>query len=116
MSRIFKNRKVFKLKEIDSTNLYASKLKPETPEGSLVWADYQILGRGQGLNKWESIKGQNLTFSVLLRPTFLKAMQQFYLSKIISLSIADFLSPILLYNRANKSVLSAESLISMDQP
>jgi BirA family transcriptional regulator, biotin operon repressor / biotin---[acetyl-CoA-carboxylase] ligase len=92
MARMFKNRKIFKLKEVNSTNLVAGKLPNGTPEGSVIWAEYQTQGRGQGENYWESSKRENLTFSILVYPTFLKAVQQFYLSKIISLSVADFLS------------------------
>jgi BirA family transcriptional regulator, biotin operon repressor / biotin---[acetyl-CoA-carboxylase] ligase len=92
MARIFKNRKIFKLKEVNSTNFYAGKLPEGTPDGSVIWAECQTQGRGQGENCWESAIGENLTFSIIVYPTFLKAVQQFYLSKIISLSVADFLS------------------------
>jgi BirA family biotin operon repressor/biotin-[acetyl-CoA-carboxylase] ligase len=92
MARIFKNSKIFKLKEVESTNFYANKLPDGTPEGSVVWADFQKNGRGQGANSWESDKDQNLTFSVVLYPIFLKATRQFYLSKIVSLAVADFIS------------------------
>lgn len=92
MSKIFKNIKIIKVEETESTNIYAGKLSGTVSEGSIVWADYQTLGRGNGSNVWESQRGMNLTFSVVLYPTFLKAVQQFYLSKAISLSIADFIS------------------------
>lgn len=92
MSKVFPRRKVFRLKEVDSTNLYASKLPESTPEGSVVVAEYQSKGRGQGSNKWESMPGENLMCSIILKPTFLKANMQFYLSKAIALAVADFIS------------------------
>jgi BirA family biotin operon repressor/biotin-[acetyl-CoA-carboxylase] ligase len=100
MAKIFENRKVIKLKEVDSTNIYAGRLSGDTPDGTVVWADVQLNGRGLGKNSWEGADGQNLTFSIKVYPTFLKAVQQFYLSKIVSLSVADF---IFLYT-ANVSV------------
>lgn len=92
MKKIFKSGKIFELDEVDSTNNYASLLSVNTPEGSIVWALEQTQGRGQGKNRWESEPGKNLTFSIVLYPTFLDASDQFYISKIISLALADFIS------------------------
>ncbi|MDP4187625.1 MAG: biotin--[acetyl-CoA-carboxylase] ligase, partial [Bacteroidota bacterium] len=82
--------------EIDSTNYFAMNLamKPDTEEFTVVWADEQTSGRGEGNNFWESEAGKNLTFSIILKPCFLKIEQQFFLSKAISLAIANFLQPI----------------------
>ncbi len=92
MEKVFKNRRIFELNVVDSTNSYASELPPGMPEGSIVWALNQIKGRGQGNNRWESEPGKNLTFSIILYPTFLKAADQFYISKVISLAVADLLA------------------------
>ncbi len=51
------------------------------PEGIAVAAHVQEQGRGQRGNSWQSKEGENLTFSLLLRPTFLKVEEQFILSK-----------------------------------
>lgn len=85
--------KIIKLDSVGSTNDYALELlKTTTPEnGTIVWAKDQIKGKGQHENIWESEPGKNLTFSIILYPTFLKADQQFYLTKIISLSVRDYL-------------------------
>ncbi len=57
-----------------------------------MWfAEYQTNGRGQRGNKWESSTGKNLTFSILLKPTFLTAAQQFAISEVISLGICKYL-------------------------
>lgn len=88
----FANKHIFSLEDVDSTNSYASTLPVDTPEGSIVVANFQTKGRGQGQNYWESEKDKNLTFSILLKPVFVKAVNQFYLSKIVSLAMADLIS------------------------
>lgn len=61
-------------------------------EGLVIAAEFQSLGRGQRGNKWDSERGMNLTFSILARPTFLAVADQFYLSKVTSVAICDWLS------------------------
>jgi len=61
------------------------------PEGLVVAAYVQEQGRGQRGNRWMSEEGKNITFSLLLRPIFLKVEEQFTLSKVIALSISDWL-------------------------
>jgi len=82
------------LSEVNSTNLYASQLIKDNKfsEGTVVVAQNQTSGKGQAENKWVSENGKNLTFSVILTPVFLSAERQFLLSKIVSLSIIDFLN------------------------
>lgn len=58
----------------------------------IVWSDEQTNGRGQRGNSWESEEGSNLTFSILTLPHFLRADQQFLLSKLISNSIVSTLA------------------------
>jgi len=90
MERI--GNRIIELKEIDSTNAYAGRLlqSGDVEEGTVVWAFSQTAGKGQGENKWESEPGKNLTFSLVLHPSFLRAEQQFYLNKVISLGVVDF--------------------------
>lgn len=66
-----------------------------TPEGLTILADHQTAGRGQRGNHWQAAAGQNLTFSVLLRPTFLAATQQFDLSIAVALAGYDTLRALL---------------------
>lgn len=84
-------RKYFRV--LDSTNNYASSIagKYGISEGTIVRAGYQMKGRGQAENSWESHPGKNLTLSLILYPRFLPPDKQFYLSEIVSLGIADFL-------------------------
>jgi len=85
--------KIDKVSETLSTNELLKNLadKESLPEGYTVVAVAQTAGRGQIGASWESQPGQNLTFSVLLRPDFLKADRMFMISKVVSLAIADYL-------------------------
>lgn len=60
-------------------------------EGDIVIADRQSAGRGQRGNHWESNTGENLTFSMVLNPSFLPIADQFLLSETVSLAIVDVL-------------------------
>ncbi len=75
-----------------STNTFLTNLAGEKklPEGFTVITGNQSAGRGQGQNHWESEPGCNLTFSTLFYPSFIKAVDQFLISKAIALGISDF--------------------------
>lgn len=73
-----------------STNTYVRELLGagiELPELTVVDADYQSGGRGQGGNRWESERGMNLTFSLVCHPTFVRATEQFILSQAIAVAV-----------------------------
>lgn len=76
---------------IDSTNLQAERELQSADEGTVWIADYQTSGRGQRGNVWESAKGANLMFTILLRPVFLPAQEQFLISQITALAIVNYL-------------------------
>ncbi len=61
-------------------------------EGLVVAAHFQEHGRGQRGNAWESGSGLNLTFSVLLRPTFIRVEEQFLISKVVAVAICDWVA------------------------
>src|SRR5690606_4854707 len=94
ISGLFVGQNIVSLKRVDSTNDYLKKQvansKP-VPEGTVILAEEQFAGRGQFDNKWLSQPGQNLTFSILLSPSFLPISQQFSLNIAISLAINDVL-------------------------
>lgn len=77
--------------EMDSTSRVLRQWCEEgrIDEYTVVVTDFQTAGRGQRGNTWESEKGKNLMFSLLLTPTFLPANKQFLLSQIASLAIKD---------------------------
>lgn len=87
------NVQIIPLKEVDSTNSYLRRLQPEDIKKEFVVAvaESQTAGRGQRGNSWESEPGKNLTFSILMRPTFVEAREQFILSQAIALSIKETL-------------------------
>ncbi len=55
----------------------------------VIWSEYQSSGRGQRGHTWHSTEGENLTFSVVLRPTFLPIVEQFLLSEVVALALVD---------------------------
>jgi BirA family biotin operon repressor/biotin-[acetyl-CoA-carboxylase] ligase len=83
---------LLRLAETGSTNLSAIEMlsKDRPDEGTVIMTDHQTKGKGTDNNSWESEKGKNLTFSLILYPAFF-ADQQFILNKAISLGIYDFL-------------------------
>lgn len=80
-------------KTVSSTNEYAKKvLQNENPSDfTIISANEQLIGKGQRTNSWHSQAGKNLTFSLIMFPDFLKVTEQFYLSKMISLGILEYL-------------------------
>lgn len=81
------------LPKCHSTNDIAADLyrKRIIPPGAVVITDQQLAGKGQRGNKWESAAGQNLTFSLVLKPDFLEADKSFYLNISASLALSDVL-------------------------
>ena len=65
------------------------------PEGTVILAEEQYAGRGQGAGIWISEPGKNLTFSMLLKPRFLPLQKQFMLNKALSLAVYDALFPLI---------------------
>lgn len=94
-SGLFVGQNLVTLKEVDSTNTFlknlASNSKP-LPEGTVIMAENQYAGRGQQQNRWFTEPGKNLSFSILLKPTFLLLNDQFALTQAISLGVAKALS------------------------
>ena len=84
------------LLEVDSTNRYvrdeAAALWKNRGTGdfAVVTAGHQTAGRGQRGNTWNSNAGENLLFSLLVRPgETLEVSKQFLLSQAVALSIHD---------------------------
>lgn len=79
--------------ELPSTNLFLNELlqQSDCEEFYCVSTDFQSKGRGQTGNGWESERGKNLTFSLLLKPVFLSPVSQFVISQLISVSLKKVL-------------------------
>ncbi|MBE9547384.1 MAG: biotin--[acetyl-CoA-carboxylase] ligase [Proteobacteria bacterium] len=66
--RLIGNRVHF-LREVDSTNIYASRLAMEgAPDGTVVIADCQTKGKGRMGRVWQSPPERNIYTSIILRP------------------------------------------------
>lgn len=87
-----KSLKIIRLDEVDSTNNYLRNYQPDEDEVmTVVVAENQTAGRGQGTNRWESEPGKNLTFSILVHPLFQPVRHQFQLSEVGALAIKEAL-------------------------
>ena len=80
--------------EVDSTNTRLFADKESKPSGTVYCALSQNNGKGQRGNRWESRKGENLTFSVLFRPESIPADRQFVISQASALSVSEYLKGI----------------------
>lgn len=67
-------------------------------EGTLLWTNHQTQGKGQRGNSWIAEQNQNLTFSILLHPTFLAPRESFWITIVVSLGVRDALAEILKNN------------------
>ena len=77
-----------------STNTWVAQClrQEELPAGTVVITDHQYQGRGQRGHGWASEPHKNLTFSVVLYPTFLSAPQSFSLNIITALALHQVLA------------------------
>lgn len=80
---------IYRFSTLASSNDEAA-LKRYT-EGDVIVAESQSAGRGQRGHRWESEVGQNLTFSLVLEPTFVAPANQFLLSEAVALGVVDML-------------------------
>ena len=87
--------KIIHIDETDSTNRW---LKEQGEQNMIVVADYQTAGKGCGTNSWESERGKNLTFSLLIHPEGISAKEQFFISEAVSVALCETLAPYI-YNK-----------------
>ena len=80
------------LDSTDSTNARMSAEKDNLGDMSVIAAMEQTAGRGQRGNSWESSKGENLTFSILLKPKDIHLQEQFSVSEAVAVGTADYLA------------------------
>ncbi|MES2518206.1 MAG: biotin--[acetyl-CoA-carboxylase] ligase [Bacteroidota bacterium] len=92
---LFTGKTLKYLSNCHSTNDIAAEMiqsESHVFEGTVIITDNQTAGRGQRGNIWQASIGENLTFSLILKPNFLRASDQFQLNVAISLGVFDFLS------------------------
>jgi len=84
--------KIIHIAETDSTNRWLREKTPPLPAGEcVVIAEYQTAGKGCGSNSWESERGKNLTFSMLIHPEALPANEQFHITEVVSVALCETL-------------------------
>lgn len=89
--------KMLELDEVTSTNDFLRGYRPvgSEPRIVLVTAEFQTAGRGAGENRWESNRGENLMFSILVHPRHIPVGRVFVLSEIIALSVRQAVDDLL---------------------
>jgi BirA family biotin operon repressor/biotin-[acetyl-CoA-carboxylase] ligase len=96
-STLFVGQNLIKLLAVDSTNSFLKRMLSNSeplPEGPVIMAENQYSGRGQVESTWYAEPGKNLTFSILLHPSFLPIQQQFTLNMAVSVAIRQTLMAI----------------------
>ena len=81
--------RVIRLDEVDSTNRWLRENVAAVEATTVCVADFQTAGRGCGTNSWESERGKNLLFSLLMHPDGIEARQQFQISMATALAVSD---------------------------
>jgi BirA family biotin operon repressor/biotin-[acetyl-CoA-carboxylase] ligase len=76
---------------LESTNKTAAELLnlSKVQHGAVILAREQTAGRGQRGRSWISAAGVDLMMSVVLKPTLLRADEQFALCKVVALAVAE---------------------------
>lgn len=80
--------------ELDSTNSEARRHLADIDNLSVIAAAYQTAGRGQGDHTWTSSRGENLTFTVVLKfgRGFLLAKDSLLITQLTTLALRRLLS------------------------
>jgi len=86
--------KITRYNSLESTNNFVAKqlIDGLYAKGEVVLARFQTEGRGQRGSSWQSLPGDNLTFSFALPSNFLNIHAHFILSKAVSVAIYEMLS------------------------
>lgn len=97
MESLFIGRNTIFLSDVSSTNSYALSMlnNVNVAEGTIIQANYQTQGKGQRGLQWSALQGLNLTFSVILKPSFLPLTKLFYLYQISALACFDSLTELI---------------------
>ena len=87
------NYRVFKLLEVDSTNVWAKAAYNNKliSGGAAIVSETQTAGRGQMRTKWHDEPGKNLLFTLVVDVSHLPAVSFFRLNEAASLALIDVL-------------------------
>ena len=87
--QIINGHPVIELLSVDSSNNYAAiLLKNGNPsEGTVIMSHFQSEGRGQRGTTWSAEAHQNLTFSIIAYPKFVKSDEAFMLTQVSALAV-----------------------------
>ena len=88
--------KVIHIDETDSTNHW---LKEHGEGEMVVVTEYQTAGKGCGTNLWESERGKNLTFSMMIYPEGIPANEQFHITEVTSVALCETLEHYIYNNK-----------------
>lgn len=80
---------------VDSTSAVIEREHDNMADGTVIAAEFQTAGRGQGDHKWHSLVGENLTFSILVKYDSQKPLSpaaQQIITPATSLAVVDFLA------------------------
>jgi BirA family biotin operon repressor/biotin-[acetyl-CoA-carboxylase] ligase len=84
---------IIKLSATDSTKSYLAALAKNSAlkDETIVITDHQKKGRGQRESVWQSQPARSLTFSVFKRIEGVSVQQQFAVSMLVAIAVADYL-------------------------
>ena len=82
---------IYKYAKLDSTNEFLRHHCSALADYSVIWANEQTHGRGRFTRVWNSVPGQDLTFSILLPLTLLEQKLRQNITQIAALSVAQLL-------------------------
>ena len=88
------NRWLREMKQGDGSFVTSADVTKEPSPCFIVVAEYQTAGKGCGSNSWESERGKNLTFSMLIHPERIAANEQFRITEVVSVALCETLEAI----------------------
>lgn len=94
---LFLGKRLIYVPQCHSTNELAAQIADQSSvvEGTVVITDRQLKGKGQRGNSWITEDFMNLTFSLVLKPTFLDLENRFYLNVVSALAVRKTVSALL---------------------
>lgn len=97
-----------------STNEDAARMAEELPHGAVIVADAQTAGRGRRGRSWVSAPGENLYFSLLLKPDFAPE-QASMLTLVMALAVAQGIEAVYVGTRQTKATHADELQSELQQ-